>query len=110
MKVEWLQSAAEPIIEGQRKRDQRAVGSVRGENAESCRIGEEQFRVVQAADIGVVVDGVKVVEVKPVLEVIGVGERHGRQHQQCGKGQRLSLRSSLNLLRHETNLAYRTIL
>jgi hypothetical protein len=65
---------AEGVIEGEGGGDDGAVGAVGGEDAEGGGVGEEVGNVREAADGGVVDDGVEVVEVEAVVEGVGVGE------------------------------------
>ncbi len=84
-------AVAEGVVEGERGGDDGAVGAVGWEDAEGGGVGEERGDVVEAADGGVVDDGVEVVEVEAVVEGVGVGEGDGEQEKYaqgpgCGAG------------------------
>src|SRR5580704_19466760 len=81
LEINGLQATAEPIIDRQGEGNQRPVGAIGRQNAKRARIGEEQGSVPQTANIGIVDDGVAIVEMKSVAEMVGIGEPYGAQHQ-----------------------------
>ena len=72
LKVDRLETFGEEIIDGERGGDQRTPAAVRGQGAESIGVFEDERNVAQIADIGVGGDGVEVVEMEIVVEVIAV--------------------------------------
>ena len=89
-------SAADPVIDRERRLQHRPVGLIERQHAERRRVDEVPRHVSNFADERVVDNGVAVVEVEAVPEVVGVGgeeqgqdgERvtsaHGRPHQDSG--------------------------
>ncbi len=82
VKHERVETAAQPVVERERRGHQRPVALVGRQRAERRRAGEEQRDVTEAADEDVVLDGVDVVEMEVVVEVRRVGA--GRQEDRGG--------------------------
>ena len=77
MEVEGHIPAAQPVIDGQRRGGQGPVGGVIRQGAEQGAVDEEARHVAQVADEGVAGDGVEVVKVEAVVEVVRVGSEDG---------------------------------
>jgi len=60
------------VVERQRQRHERAIGRVLRQAAERVRVGEEERDVVQAVEIDVGDDDVRVIEVEGVVEGVRV--------------------------------------
>ena len=82
MEPEGLETAPEPVVDGEAQRDERAVLPIRGERAACLGVGEKLADVREVPDPEIVDDRVRVVEVEAVVEVIRVGE-----HQRAGEQQ-----------------------
>ena len=81
MKRPRVEAAGHPVIQRERRRQQRAVALVRRQRAERLRIDEEARDVVNVADEVVIADRVVVVEMEVVMKVVRVrgDERRERQ-------------------------------
>jgi hypothetical protein len=97
VKPEGNVAVAQCIVDRQRKRDEGSIRAVGRKDAEGRSIGEEARQVAEAADGGVVGDGVEVVEVEAILQRVGVGRAHGRQgdDERRGRLERAGLRAWL---------------
>ena len=91
MKEERLQTAAQPVVDSQRRRHQRPIGAVRRQRAHGGRVLEEARDVSKVANPGVVGYGMKVIEVETVIKVIGIGQQNNQQRESQKKS-RVSLK------------------
>jgi hypothetical protein len=71
LKVSGFEASRDGVVDGQRGGDQRTPASIRGQRAEGIGVFEDERDVVQVANVRVCGDGVEVVEVEIVMEVIG---------------------------------------
>ena len=85
-----VEAAAKPVVDRQRRRDERPVALIGRQRAECRRADEEQRNVADTADEHVVLNRVNVVEVEGVVEVIGVGEEDGEKENKWGETESLS--------------------
>ena len=69
------------IVDGQRGGDQRPVRLVRRQAAEGGGVGEESRNIAEIPNERVFLDGMGVVEMEGILEVIGVRAEHRQQDQ-----------------------------
>ena len=79
LEVAWFQASRHGVVDGERRGDERPPSAVRGQRAERIGVGKDQRDVAKVANIGVGGDGVEVVEMEPVVEVVAIGERHERE-------------------------------
>ena len=79
MKPQWIESLPQPVVQRERRREKRVIRMMCGKDAECPRIGEEVRHLRKAPDGGVPSDGVEVIKVKAVVEVIGVCRSHSEQ-------------------------------
>ena len=80
LEIGRVQAARGPVIGGQRRGDDRAVGPVRWQNTEGSGVGEELRYVVQVANVRIQNNGMNVIEVENVVEVAEVDQTKG-EHQ-----------------------------
>src|SRR5580704_3936570 len=74
MEVEGPKSITEPVVNGERCKNQRAERAIGGEDAGGLHVGKEAGNAVEASDVGVLDDGMGIVEMELVAEVIRVDE------------------------------------
>ena len=86
VEIERVVPAGQPVVDGQRQRYQRAPTAIGGHCRKGACVGEEPRQVTQVADEDVLGDGVDIVEMELVAEVVGVGKGNRRQNQHCGDG------------------------
>src|SRR6185312_12980374 len=75
-KIAGLQSAGDEVVKGEGRGDQRPPSAIRGQRAERVCIAEDQRDITQIADVGIRRDGMKIVEVKTVVEMVAIDSSH----------------------------------
>ena len=83
MKPERGVAMAESVVQRQRSGDHGPISAVGRKHAEGGGVGKEARQVAQTSDIGIVDDGMGIVEVKRIVKMIGVGGAHGQQKDGC---------------------------
>ena len=76
---------SQPVVDGQRGSDQRPEHGMIRHGAGSCRVDEEARHIPQVLEEHVPVDGVEIVEVEFVLEMVGVRRQYRQQQRGTGK-------------------------
>ena len=89
MEIERLISVSQPIVDGKKYRGDWPVGRVGGFAGEERAIGEKSGNIVPIGDVDVGGDGVEIVVVKSVVEVVGIDGEHGREEGQNSGGNRV---------------------
>jgi len=69
-----IKGKTHPIINGKRSAHQRAIGTMRRNRAEGFTILEEQWDVVNALDVNIVLNRVRIIKVKVIVPMIAVGK------------------------------------
>src|SRR6185312_9402664 len=71
-----VQAAGDEVIDGKRRSDERSPAAVRGQRAECVGVAKDQRDIAEIANVGVGGDGVEIVEMKPIVEMVPVDSRH----------------------------------
>ena len=97
-----MQSTAEPVVDGEESRDKWAIRLVARKRAEGRGVAEEERNISQLLDGGVVYDGVRIVEVKAVLKMIGVSREEGtEQKRACQTRENVFAQRDVHIFEHK---------
>src|SRR5213595_1391468 len=81
MKPERLHSAAEPVVDCEQCRNERAIRLIARERAESRSVAEEERNISQVLNGRVCFDRVRVVEVETVVKMVCVRRKKSNQQE-----------------------------
>jgi hypothetical protein len=73
------QTVAEPIVYGKRRGCKRTVALIHGIGAECLRIRKEKRDIFNIANEGVVNNGMRIVKMKGIVEMVGIGQNQRQE-------------------------------
>ena len=80
MKKERIIAFPQPVIDGQRGGCYRAVCLVLRQYAAGGTVLEKSWDVFKVPDIGVIINGMIIVEMKAVVKMVGINRRYSSQY------------------------------
>jgi hypothetical protein len=79
VKPEYVLVSPQGIVKSQGRGNKRTVTSVTGKRAECIAIGKKMRNLMQAADIGIVYNGMGIIKMEGILKMIGIGKPYSQK-------------------------------